>query len=128
MRLRVLGGIAIATAIFAVATTTGSSRAARKSAAFDFKQPTLIAGTVVSGPVIIVHDDDRMAKGEACTTVYHAKNGREGAKLVEFMCKPVTRPAQQAFLVRRLTVSANQDQLTEYQFKGETESHGVPVN
>ena len=44
------------------------------------------------------------------------------------MCKLVTRRAAPGFLVRRLTVSANQDRLTEYQFKGETESRGVPVN
>ena len=44
------------------------------------------------------------------------------------MCKLVTRRADPGFLVRRLTVSANQDRLTECQFKGETESRGVPVN
>lgn len=128
MRVRVLGGIAVAMAIFAVAATTGSSSAARKSAAFDFERPTLIAGTVVSGQVIIVHDDDRMARGEACTSVYRSHRGRQGAKLVEFMCKPISRTAPAGFLVRRLPVSANQDRLTEYQFRGDTESHAVPMN
>lgn len=128
MRGRVMGGIAVAMAIFAVATTTGSSSAARKSATFDFQRPTLIADTVVRGQTIIVHDDDRMARGEACTTVYRSRNGRRGAKLVEFMCKPISRTAPSSFVVRRVLVSPNQERLTEYQFEGDTESHGVPMN
>lgn len=128
MRVKVLGGIAVAMTIFAVAATTGSSSAARKSVDFDFQRPTLIAGTVVSGQVVIVHDDDRMARGEACTTVHRSDRGRQGEKLVEFMCTPIKRAAPAGFLVRRAHVSASQDRLTEYQFKGDTESHGVPMN
>jgi hypothetical protein len=115
-------------AIFAAAATTGSSSAARKSAAFDFERPTLIAGTVVSGQVVIVHDDDKMARGEACTTVYRSHRGRQGEKLVEFMCNPIKRAAPAGFLVRRVPLSANQERLAEYQFRGDTESHGVPMN
>lgn len=127
MRSRMIIGTALVAAVLAMATASASAVATRKSAAFTFDRPTLIAGTVVKGQVIIVHDAEKMAKGEPCTTVYRSDRGRNGKALVEFMCQPVARAAVPQFrTICRL--SADQDQLMEYQFKGETEAHGVPLH
>lgn len=126
MRSRVIIGTALMTAV--LATAAASAVAARKSAEFQFDRPTLIAGVQVEGGVIFVHDDDKMAKGEACTAVYRSERGRRGKMLVEFMCQPVARAAVPHFRVRCRTLSASQDRLTEYQFQGEVEAHGVPLH
>jgi hypothetical protein len=43
---------------------------ARTAAIVNFVDPVLVTDRVVMGPVLIVHDDEKMALGEACTTFY----------------------------------------------------------
>lgn len=128
MRSRAIVGAAFVAAVLTMAAAAVSAVATQKSAEFQFDRPTLIAGVGVEGDVIIVHDADRMAKGEACTTVYRSDRGRRGKMLVEFMCQPVARAAAPQFRVRCRTLSVNQDRLTEYQFEDDTEAHGVPLH
>ena len=80
------------------------------------------------GPVVFVHDD-RMYTGEPCTTVYRFEPG-VGAReiLVMFACRAKNAPA-----VKEFTLRTDRDpmfgcaRLTEFQFPGDTEAHGVPV-
>jgi hypothetical protein len=91
-------------------------------------QPTVIAGTVAQGPVLIVHDDKEMANGGPCTTVYryNTSHGRQ-QKIVSFMCQPVQRD-----VVDKFTMTCSRPSLdgihvlVEYQFPGDTEAHRVP--
>ena len=132
MKSRILIGALFVLAVMAVAAVaavepTVAPRLRHQGIAF-FLRPTQIAGKVVLGRVLIVHDDERMARGEACTTVYRYGGGRR-EELLSFMCKPEARPAIDRLTVRCVRNNANlmMDVMTEYQFPGETEAHGVPT-
>lgn len=99
----------------------------RRSAVVRFLRPTIIAGTFVLGTVIIEHDDEKMAKGEPCTTIYHFKSNNErGEPIVSFMCMPRARDVATKFEAMLMKSVSWPDRLTEYQLPGENEGHGVP--
>jgi hypothetical protein len=80
------------------------------------------------GSYLVVHDDDRMAKGEPCTSIYAFDPARGPQALaVEFMCKPSQREVcdRTTFSLRR--DDAGPSRVTEYQFAGDTEVHEVPA-
>lgn len=95
----------------------------------NFTDPVAVKGHLLQGAYLVVHDDARMAKGEPCTTIYRfdRTKGPQAAE-VEFMCKPAQRAA-----CDKTTVSVDYDstlgvrKMTEYQFAGDDEVHGVPV-
>jgi hypothetical protein len=105
------------------------SAASRQFAVFWLNEPTLIVSTIIQGPVIFTHDDDKMAKGEPCTTVYLWEPGKgRGEEVASFYCIPTARKAAPTFTLR---TEPNLELgfgciLTEYQFAGDTEGHGVP--
>jgi hypothetical protein len=155
MRLRVIAAAASVLLIIGVATLTARGRAecaapmkvccvesqtccegAAESccvasdmqwAVVNFVDPVLVNREYVSGPVLIVHDNNKMARGEPCTTFY--RFGRnEGPKeaLVSFHCKP--RQAERARKTT-FTTEANPSgvkRLVEYQIAGDSEVHGIP--
>jgi hypothetical protein len=111
-----------------VAATRGGS-AARQWAVVYLQEPTLIGSTIVQGPVIFTHDDAKMARGEPCTTVQLFEPGSGPAEpIAAFHCTPIRRPLVSVFTLR--TRPNTQDGigcvLTEYQFAGDSEGHGVP--
>jgi hypothetical protein len=128
MRVRlVMGALFIAVlAVAAVAAVEPSVGARQQGIAF-FLVPTQVAGVVVQGKTLIVHDDQKMARGEPCTTIY-GYHGKVAKPLVSFMCKPEARPVARKMVVTCVhnNFTWNTDVMTEYQFAGEAEAHGVP--
>jgi hypothetical protein len=121
----VLFGVAAATVLAASDTGVTPSR---QWIVATFTRPTIIAGAIVSGPVVIMHDDNKMMAGRPCTSVYRfdGKNGRQ-EEIVSFMCRPVQRSAVAEFTATcRRAVLSGPDMLVEYQFAGDSEAHGVP--
>ena len=122
----VLGGVL---AVNAIATSGDGGSPARQSAIVYLAEPTLIGSTIVQGPVLFTHDTTRMRRGEPCTTIYLYEPGRGRAEEVtSFHCVPVGRRAVQKFTV---TTRPNDGLgfgcvLTEFQFAGDSEGHGVP--
>jgi hypothetical protein len=103
----------------------------RKWAVVDLRQPTQIGQAVAVGPVLFVHDDAKMARGEPCTTVYRydpAVGPLE--EIVSFHCEP-KRSATAGYFT--LTTAPGPDpgsslcRLKAYQFAGDSEAHGVPL-
>ena len=93
-------------------------------------EPTLIGSTIVQGPVLFVHDDGRMARGEPCTTVrLFEPRGGPSDVITEVHCIPMRRAAVHTFTVRTRpnTVDGFGCVLTEYQFAGDAEGHAVPL-
>ena len=112
---------------FVVATTAATPRV--KWAAVNLKDTTMIAGAFVSGPVVFVHDDDRMARGEPCTTVHRFVPGKGlGEEIVGFHCKPRWTSAPARFTAATTTRPDGHPILTEYQFAGDEEAHIVPTS
>ena len=124
MRSRIFVGSLIFIGLI-VATTSATPSV--KWAAVNLKDATLIAGSFVSGPVVFVHDDARMARGEPCTSVHRYEPGKgPGEEIVAFHCKPRWGKAPARFTAATITRPDGPPVLTEYQFAGDEEAHIVP--
>lgn len=91
-----------------------------------FRDPVKVGDTILLGAYLIEHDDERMARGEPCTYIYEADDRR--APVAMFHCEHLERPvAGSATVVLAPTMNSAIKRLVEFQFRGETASHGVPV-
>lgn len=90
-------------------------------------KPVLVNRTLVSGPLLIVHDDEKMQRGEPCTTFYRFDQ-EKGPKeaLVSFHCTPRRTTAATQTTLTTAATDTGVAKLVEYQLAGETEAHGVP--
>ena len=120
--------------LFAVALSSSSSVASqsqmkmkKQRAVMTFTTPVKLQGVMLKGEYLFVHDDAAMARGEACTFVYKGTVESASKLVAKFVCTPVQRMKVGSFTVRTNDV-AGVSVLTEYQFEGETESHGVPAS
>lgn len=107
---------------------TGKAPAPKKqSATVVFNEPVKLLNVVLQkGEYLIVHDDELMARGEACTYVYSLKGGK--TLVASFHCTPVPRAEVKRFTVRTARVSLDaMSEIREFQFGGSTESHLVPL-
>jgi hypothetical protein len=130
MRSRILvGALALLASLAVGSAVTGSAAdPARKWALVNLTEATSIAGSFVMGPVLFVHDDAKMAQGEPCTGVYRFVPGKGPAEeLVSFHCKPRRGAAPERFTSATKRDPYGPRILTEYQFAGDTEAHGVPT-
>lgn len=119
--LLVLAGLGVAVSTVAAAPTV-------KWAAVNLSDPVSIAGSFISGPVIFVHDDARMARGEPCTSVHRFVPGKgAGEELVAFHCKPRWGKAPAAFTQATTRKPDGPSVMTEYQFAGDEEAHQIPI-
>jgi hypothetical protein len=91
-----------------------------------FRDPVRVGDRVLMGRYVIEHDNDRMARGEPCTYIYEAGDRR--LPVVMFHCTHLTRPVSSTdTVVLRRTGTYPVQELREFQFAGESASHGVPV-
>jgi len=110
--------------------TSSSATPVRQWAVVYLQEPTLIGSTIVQGPVLFTHDEAKMARGEPCTTVQLFEPGEGPTEsIASFHCVPRSRPVVNKFTLR--TRPNVEDGigcvLTEYQFAGDSEGHGVPA-
>jgi hypothetical protein len=132
MRSRLFVGSILTIAVLTAGAVASGDRIAssRQWAAVFLTEPTLVGSTIVQGPVLFVHDEAKMARGEPCTSVQLFNPGDGPAEeIASFHCTPRARAAVRTFTIR---TRPNTDYgfgcvLTEYQFAGDTEAHGVPA-
>ena len=98
-------------------------------AAMVAKRRTKVASEILMGPYLVVHDEAKMERGEPCTSIYPLETPTGGEEaVVSFHCIPHPRP-----VVGKFTFATSWDYvhgmyiMTEYQFAGDTEGHGVPT-
>ena len=129
MRSRILvGALALLASLAVGSAVTSAADPIVKWAAFNLVNTTSIAGAFVSGPVVFVHDDAKMARGEPCTGVYRFVPGTGPAEeIVSFHCKPRWGAAPAQFTVATKNDPNGLRVMTEYQFAGDKEAHGVPT-
>ena len=90
-----------------------------------FTRPTLIGRAIVQGRYVIEHDNDRMARGEPCTHVY--AYGDQKNPVATFHCTHLERDRAGNNVVMLIDDGpSGMKRLTEFQFAGETASHGYP--
>jgi len=133
MRSRILAGAFLLVSVLAAGTigTSGDRVApARQWAIVYVSEPTLIGGTIVQGPVLFTHDHAKMARGEPCTTVrlFEPTKGPT-EEIASFHCIPTPRQVVHKFTMRTQPNGSLGFGcvLTEYQFAGDVEAHGVPT-
>jgi hypothetical protein len=121
--LGVLGAAAIATSGDAVAPP-------RRWGIATFTDPVMVTDQILMGSYLIVHDEAKMERGEACTSFYRfdpAKGPQD--EVVSFHCTPAMRkPVDRLTLTQAERKSpAGIAHLTEYQFAGDCEAHAIPT-
>jgi hypothetical protein len=114
----------------AVTTSAYRKSSPPRWAVVNLSEPTLIGSTIVQGPVLFTHDDSRMTRGEPCTTVqlFDPTTGPL-EQIAAFHCIPTYRGTAGTFTVRTRPNEAWRYGcvLTEFQFAGDAEGHGVPA-
>jgi len=125
MAILLVGALMMVSSSFARTGGTGEAKIQKAVVVFDDQVKLL--GVILKGQYLFVHDEERMARGEACTYVYNYADNKQGDLLVSFHCIPVEREKTDRFTV----IAARQPgtglyELTEYRFAGSTEGHRVP--
>ena len=119
---------AIALSAMPLRTTTRAAGVGHKeSATIEFTEPVKVLNVVLKGKYLIVHDDDKMAAGEACTYIYETRSGGADKLVLSFHCTPVMREKAATFTFRTvLSPDGKMQEFREFQFAGSRESHEVP--
>ncbi len=119
-----LGVVALSSSSFlgSQAATAGK----RQKATTKFSQPVKLQDVILKGEYLFVHDDEAMARGEACTFVYKGNAAVKENLVLSFHCVPEQRFKVASFTVRTQQVNGI-DELREFQFGGDTETHLVPA-
>lgn len=98
----------------------------KQKATIQFNQPVIMQGVTLKGEYLFLHDDSAMTRGEACTRVYKGNAEMPSKLILAFHCVPMNRAKSDYFIVRTNQVAPGVNEVSEYQFKGDTEAHGVP--
>jgi len=130
MRTRMIVGVTLLVALLGVGVVGRAAAAAgyRQWTVVNFTDAVQVKDQIVMGPVLIVHDDEKMARGEACTTFYRFTPGKgPREELLSFHCRPVQRTTVDRTKFSIVDSPAGCKRLTEYQIAGDSEAHGVPT-
>jgi len=90
-----------------------------------FHRPTWVGKAILQGRYVIEHDNDRMARGEPCTHIYAHDDQKH--PVATFHCTHLERDRAGKNLVVVYTTHDGWQKLAEFQFAGETASHGYPT-
>src|SRR5262245_47861255 len=132
MRSRILVGVIVLTALVGAGTLAAGSRdnvtTDKQWTVTNVRDPILVGSTMVMGPVLVVHDSNKMARGEACTTFYRFKPGvGPQEEIVSFHCRPRQGTVVETSTFTTVATEPGCKRLVEYQIGGEAEEHGVPA-
>jgi hypothetical protein len=112
-----------------VPSVTNAAGVARfQRAEMNFASPVELMGVTLKGDYLFVHDDEAMARGDACTLVYKGFNEKPKNLVTTFHCMPAARNKVDYFTVRTAPNELGQIELREFQFAGSSEAHLVPVH
>lgn len=111
----------------ASSVTNAANTPKSERATMTFTQPVQLLGVTLQGQYLFVHDNEAMARGEACTYVYKGVDEKPSKLVATFHCMPDIRQKVAYFTVRTALNSLGQLEVREFQFAGTTETHLVPV-
>lgn len=103
-----------------------SPTARKQKATTQFNQPVVVQGVTLKGEYLFVHDDAAMARGDACTRIYKGNAEIASNLVVEFHCVPIQTAKSKYFVVRTKQRADGGIELTEFQFKDDSEAHATP--
>jgi hypothetical protein len=121
----ITGALLMAGSAFAKSNHLADSKIQQGAVTFD--TPVKLMGVILKGQYLFVHDEERMARGESCTSVYTYSEGKKGDLVISFHCIPVERDKSDHFTASvKMLQGVNLYELVEYRFAGSTEGHRVP--
>lgn len=110
-------------------SVSNAANAAKKErAVIKFSEPVQLMGATLKGEYLFVHDDEAMARGEACTYVYKGQAENVNNLVTSFHCMPMAAARATYFRVRASLNMFGQYEISEFQFAGSTEVHLVPLH
>ena len=99
----------------------------RESAVVEFTRTVKLQGALLRGVYTIVHDEERMARGEPCTYIYRGRKMDEKKLVLSFHCIHVEREMVTAFKATIPSYGPYEvPEIREIQFAGSTAGHKVP--
>ena len=108
--------------------SNAANTATKERAVMTFSEPVQLMGVELKGEYLFVHNDEAMARGEACTYVYKGNAENVNNLVISFHCIPVAAPRARYFRVRAGLNMLGQYEIREFQFAGSPEVHLVPSN
>jgi len=132
MRSTILFGVLVLVSLVGAGTLAahGSSYVStdKQWSIVNFRDPVRVKGELVMGPVLLVHDNAKMAAGEPCTTFYQLDRTR-GPKdaIVSFHCIPRRAGSVAATTLTTIPAELGCKRLIEFQIAGDSEAHGIPA-
>jgi hypothetical protein len=120
--------IAVTLSSSSAPVTNAANAPKKEQAVMKFDRPVNLMGVTLKGEYLFVHDDEAMARGEACTFVYKGLTETPKKLITSFHCTPAARGEVHYFTVRTSLTLSGQYELKEFQFAGSTEAHLVPVS
>ena len=113
-----------------IATSGDGVAPPRQWAIASFTDPVLVTDQILMGSYLIVHDDARMERGEPCTSFYRfdpVKGPQE--EVLSFHFTPANRKLadKTTFTQIKSVAGLGIQRVTEYQFAGDCEAHGIPT-
>jgi len=113
---------------WAPTVTNAANTEKKERATMNFDRPVQLLGATLKGEYLFVHDDQAMARGDACSFVYKGSAEIQGNLVVSFHCTPALRNKVSHFTVRTFLTEPGKYALREFQFAGSSEAHLVPVS
>jgi hypothetical protein len=131
MKTRIIVGVVVLLGVLVVGTyasRAGDVAGRRQWTVVNFTDPVQVKDQIVMGPVLIVHDDEKMGRGEACTTFYRFEPGK-GPKeaIISFHCLPKAKAVVAQTTFNIVGTPNGCKRLVEYQIGGDAEAHGIPT-
>ncbi len=117
-------------AIIAIAVSArGEITSKRESAVVEFTNTVKLTNVLLRGQYLIVHDEERMANGEACTYVYSGTVEKVDKLVTSFHCVHMNRAKTDKLKVTFANYggkSYETPEILEIQFAGSADGHRVP--
>jgi hypothetical protein len=117
-------------AIVAIAVSArGEITSKRESAVVEFTNTVKLTNVLLRGQYLIVHDEERMANGEACTYVYSGTVEKVDKLVTSFHCVHMNRAKTDKLKVTFANYggkSYETPEILEIQFAGSADGHRVP--
>ena len=109
-------------------SSSGTAAPRRETAIVEFAETVKLNDVLLKGEYLIVHDEERMARGEPCTYFYRGNRQDEAKLATAFHCIHVDRGRAKAFKVTFSRHSTPYDvpEIKEIQFAGSKDGHQVP--
>jgi hypothetical protein len=130
MKTLVFGLVLLCTLVFGSVSwkSTAATDVQKRRAVTEFTSPVIVHGVVLKGKYLFVHDDAAMKLGDACTYIYKGEAEVRDQLVASFHCIHVERAKAKNFILRSRETAPGIVELLEFQFSGETASHGVPLD